>query len=388
MPVVASVEQLNALLPELAAEARSRGAEFETARRIAPDFADKLKHAGLARLLVPTHAGGLGCSLPDWLEVMMQLAEADASTAWVSAHASICSGLIYASADTRFRDEFFADPLACASWSNLPRVQVQELDDGLQISGNWAFESGCTMASHVGGLVVLPPQKDGAPPRQVVALMPVTQATIVETWDPVGLGGTGSHDVRFDNVFVPRHRTFAWPAAAPASDADYPARVFVPGVWFISNGAAATHLGLARRALDEARNEMRGKVERYSQRPLLEHPSTQRSLEAAEGLWFACRAGLREALRSVWDSALRSEPLSAEQRLSVRVAAVTAVQRSAEVVRMAYDAAGASAVRRSGVLERLLREASCLTHHISANLASYEQTGRVRSGIDALSLRV
>lgn len=388
MQVVASVEQLNALLPELAAEARSRGADFETARRIAPDFADKLKHAGLARLLVPKHKGGLGCSLPDWLEVMMQLAEADASTAWVSAHASICSGLIYASAEARFRDEFFADPLACASWSNLPRVQVQELDDGLQISGNWAFESGCTMATHVGGMVVLPPQQEGAPPRQVVALVPVAQATIVETWDPIGLGGTGSHDVRFDNVFVPNHRTFTWPAPAPASDADYPARIFVPGVWFISNGAAATYLGLARRALDEARNEMRGKVERYSQRPLLEHPSTQRSLEAAEGLWYACRAGLREALRAVWDCATRSEPLSADHRLNARVAAVTAVQRSAEVVRMAYDAAGASAVRRGGVLERLLREASCLTHHVSANLPSYEQTGRVRSGVDPLTLRV
>jgi len=222
----------------------------------------------------------------------------------------------------------------------------------------------------------------------VVALVPVAQATIVDTWDPVGLGGTGSHDVRLDDVFVPRYRTFSWPASAPAADAAYPARIFVPGIWFISNCAAATHLGLARRALDEARLEIRGKVERYSQQPLLQHPCTQRSLEAAEGLWWACRAGLREALRSVWDSALRGEPLSAEQRVNARVAAVTAVHRSAEVVRMAYDAAGASAVRRSGVLQRLLRDASCLTHHISVNLASYEQTGPVRSGVDEPSLLV
>jgi alkylation response protein AidB-like acyl-CoA dehydrogenase len=97
---------------------------------------------------------------------------------------------------------------------------------------------------------------------------------------------------------------------------------------------------------------------------------------------------LREALRSVWDSASRGEPLTTQQRLNARVAAVTAVHRSTEVVRMAYDAAGASAIRRGGVLERLLREASCLTHHISANLLSYEQTGRVRSGVDPLSLRI
>jgi len=386
MPVASSIDQLHALSPQLAAEARLRGPEFEAARRLTPDFAYKLRHAGLTRLLVPRQAGGLGGSLPEWLEAMMQLVEADASTAWVSAHGSICSGLIYASAHTRFRDEFFADPQAYASWSNLPRVEVQELDDGLQISGNWAFESGCTQASHVGGMVVLPPLTAGALPRLTVALVPVAQARIVETWDPVGLGGTGSHDVHFDNVFVPRYRTFSWPAEAPVSD--YPAAIFVPGTWFIANGAAATYLGLARRALDEARNELRGKLDRYTQQPLLKHPATQRSLEAAEGLWYACRAGMREVLGSVWASALRGEALSAQQRVEARVAAVTAVQRSAEIVRTAYDTAGASVVRRSGVLERLLREASCLTQHISANLASYELTGRVRSGVDALHLRV
>lgn len=89
-----------------------------------------------------------------------------------------------------------------------------------------------------------------------------------------------------------------WPAAAPAPDVDYPAKIYVPGIWFISNCAAATHLGLAQRALDEACNEMRGKIERYSWKPMREHPSTQRSLEAAEGLWSARRAGLREAIRA------------------------------------------------------------------------------------------
>jgi alkylation response protein AidB-like acyl-CoA dehydrogenase len=386
LPTVDSVEQLHALLPDLMAEARSRGPEFEAARQLAPDFADRLKRAGLIRMLVPRQAGGLGGSLPEWLEVMMQLAEADASTAWVCAHGGICSGLIHASADRAFRDEFFADPLAYASWSNLPRVTAQEREDGLQISGSWSFESGCTLASHVGGLVLLPPRGTGTSPRMTVALVPAAQARIELTWDPIGLGGTGSHDVHFDDVLVPRHRTFTWPAEAPVSD--YPSAIFVPGTWFISIGAAATHLGLARRALDEARKALQGKLDRYTQQPLLKHPATHRSLEAAEGLWFACRAGLRETLQSVWSSALRGQALSVEQRTQVRVAAVTAVQQSASIVRTAYDTAGAGAVRRSGVLERLLREASCLTHHVSVNLTSLELTGRVRSGIDALNLRI
>ena len=265
-------------------------------------------------------------------------------------------------------------------------MKVKEQDDGLRITGNWGFESGCTAATYVGGMVLLSSLADGGPPRMVAALAPVGDARIEETWDPVGLAGTGSHDVHFDDVFVPWHRTFPWPSGIPVSE--YPAAIFVPGGWFITIAAAATHLGLARRALDEARNELRGKNDRLTQRPLLEHPATQRSLEAAEGLWFACRAGLREALAQAWESALRGEAATTDVRINARVAAVTAVHRGTEVVRAAYDASGASAVRRAGVLQRLMRDASCLTHHISANQFSYELTGRVRCGIDELSFRI
>ena len=52
MKIVSSLDALQALMPDLAAEARSRGAEFEAARRIAPDFAHRLKCAGVARMLV------------------------------------------------------------------------------------------------------------------------------------------------------------------------------------------------------------------------------------------------------------------------------------------------------------------------------------------------
>jgi alkylation response protein AidB-like acyl-CoA dehydrogenase len=381
-----TMRTLQAALPDLAAEARARSVEFERQRKLSPDFADTLKRAGAFKVLVPTEAGGLGGSLTEWLEMAILLAEADASTGWVMAHANICAGIIYASAEPRFRDEFFSDPAACAAWSNLARVQVSEEAEGVRITGSWGFESGCTAATFVGGMVALSAAEKGGPARYVAALAPVGQAAIDETWDPIGLAGTGSHDVHFRDVLVPWHRTFDWPAGR--AQVPLPAAVFVPGGWFVAIGAAATHLGLARRALDEARNELRGKTDRYTRRPLLEDSATQRNLEAAEGLWFACRAGLREALETIWRSALCGQAPTTDMCINARVAAVTATQRGAEVVRAAYDAAGASAVRRTGVLQRLLREASCLTHHVSANQASYELTGRVRCGINQLSFRI
>jgi len=380
-----TIRDLRAALPELAAEAKARSLEFESLRKLPADFTDKLKRSGAFKVLVPADAGGVGGSLPEWLEMAMTLGEADASTAWVFSHANICSGLIYASADPAFVEEFFADPGACAAWSSLPRIQAVELADGIRITGSWGFESGCTASTFVGGMVTLAPDADGRP-RVVAALAPIGEATIEETWDPVGLAGTGSHDVHFDDVFVPWRRTFVWPAGRPK--APYPAAAFVPGAWFIAMGAAATHLGLARRALDEARNGLRGKTDRYTNRVLLDNDATQQRLEAAEGLWFACRAGMRGALTEIWEAAMRGEPPSMEMRLTARVAAVTATDMGAEIVRTAYDVAGASAIDRSGVMQRLMREASCLTHHVSAKRASYELTGRVRCGIDRLSFRV
>jgi alkylation response protein AidB-like acyl-CoA dehydrogenase len=380
-----TMRHLRSALPDLAAEARARAIEFERQRKLSADFTDKLKRAGALKVLVPADAGGLGGSLLEWLDIAMAFAEADASTGWVVAHANLCAGLIYASAEPRFRDEFLSDPGACAAWSNLPRVEAVEEKDGIRITGSWGFESGCSAATFVGGVVSLSPDAKGNP-RLVAALAPIREAVIEETWDPVGLAATGSHDVHFRNVLVPWHRTFAWPDGRPR--ATFPMAALVPGVWFISACAGATHLGLARRALDEARNELGGKTDRYTGKALLRHPATQRSLEAAEGLWFACRAGLREALGAIWEAALRGEPPRPRMSIEARVAAVTATQKGAEIVRAAYDACGASAIRRAGVLQRLLRDAACLTHHVSANMASYELTGRVRCGIDPMSFRI
>ena len=251
-------------LPDLAAEARARSLEFEERRKLAPDFADKLKRAGVFKLLVPADARGLAGSLPNGWKSSWRWLRPTPRPDGYPLMATFVPGLIYASAEPRLRDEFFADPGAYAAWSNLPRVKVKEQDDGIRITGSWGFESGCTTATFVGGMVTLSPLAEGGPPRMVAALAHVSEAKIEETWDPVGLAGTGSHDVHFDDVFVPWHRTFPWPSGIPVSA--YPAAIFVPGTWFVAICAAATHLGLARRALDEARNELRGKTDRYTQK--------------------------------------------------------------------------------------------------------------------------
>jgi hypothetical protein len=67
-----SLAGLSAALPDLTAEARARSLEFEDRRNLAPDFVEKLKVVGAFKVLVPTEAGGLGGSLPQFLELPWQ----------------------------------------------------------------------------------------------------------------------------------------------------------------------------------------------------------------------------------------------------------------------------------------------------------------------------
>lgn len=376
------LDALKRALPSLADEARSRAEEFESARNLAPDFVDKLKRAGVYRVLVARAQGGLGGSLRDWLDMALMLAEADASTGWAAGHGAICHAIVANIAPEGVVASVMADPMASVAWSNLPRVTVKHEPGGIRIDGRWSFTTGCLAATHVGGILSLPDDGSGAPPRTVVALAPRAEARIDQTWDPVGLAGTGSHDVVFEGVLVPYDRLFDWPDSRP--NTTLPTAVFVPGTWFISMCAAATHLGLARRALDEARAELTGKLDRFTQAPILQEQAVLRSLEEAEGLLYACKAGVIAALEAIWDSGQRHEPATAEMRINARLACVTAVHQGERIVRAAYRVAGASAVRRAGVLQRLLRDASCLIHHISTNKKSLDDIGQCRLDLQAL----
>jgi hypothetical protein len=65
MDTITSLRDLWAALPELAAEARARATEFETRRSLAPDFAERLKRAGVFKILVPDDVHGLARRCPN-----------------------------------------------------------------------------------------------------------------------------------------------------------------------------------------------------------------------------------------------------------------------------------------------------------------------------------
>jgi alkylation response protein AidB-like acyl-CoA dehydrogenase len=125
------------------------------------------------------------------------------------------------------------------------------------VTGRWPFNSGCPHASwlQVGVL------SDADPPWRF-AFVPARSAVIEDTWDAMGLRGTGSHHLSLADVPVPAEHLDA-PFFEPARHDGPLWRI--PLVTLGAMFLAAVPLGVARRALDEftalAAGQRRGPAE-------------------------------------------------------------------------------------------------------------------------------
>ena len=87
--------------------------------------------------------------------------------------------------------------------------RAQRDGDGWRVSGQWQFVSGIHNAQIFGATVHLYDGEEQVVEGNRYAVVPEGEFEIVDTWHVGGLRGSGSHDVRLDDVFVPGNRIIA-----------------------------------------------------------------------------------------------------------------------------------------------------------------------------------
>jgi alkylation response protein AidB-like acyl-CoA dehydrogenase len=136
------LEAARALAPRIAAEAD----RIDREKELPPELVDALADAGLFRLLVPRSIGGGELDLPSYVEVVEEIARADASTGWCvnqsAVRATTSAWMEHATA----RAIFGRDRDATIANGPLPGRAVP-VDGGYRLSGHWNFASGCRHAS-------------------------------------------------------------------------------------------------------------------------------------------------------------------------------------------------------------------------------------------------
>ncbi|WP_372760614.1 acyl-CoA dehydrogenase family protein, partial [Litorivivens sp.] len=191
------VADVTALLPTIAARAE----RCKDERRVPDDTVAELQQIGFFLALQPARYGGLELMPQDFFRAQMALAEACMSTAWACGIVAVHAYQLALMDDLAQQEVWGGDIHTRISSSYAPMGKVEVVDGGFQFSGRWGWSSGCDHCSWVllGGIV---PDEGYR-----TFLIPRTDYEIVDTWQVMGLQGTGSNDIVVRGTFVPEHRT-------------------------------------------------------------------------------------------------------------------------------------------------------------------------------------
>src|ERR1700734_3475899 len=252
------VERAKALAPLIAAEAD----EIEQTRRLTPKLVSALIENGLYRSLLPKSVGGFESPPVVFMEMLEEIAKADASTAWCVGQCSVVA-MTAAYLDADVAHQVFGKPDDIMAWGAIAH-DVQAVPGGYTISARWDFASGMRQANWLGAHVqVLEAdgtrrmKPDGTPEIRTI-VFPASSATKYDVWDVIGLSGTGTDSYSVDNLFIPDKHVALRDDPKGLRETG-PLYAFTTFAMF-GLGFAAISVGVGRAMLDAVTELSRGKA--------------------------------------------------------------------------------------------------------------------------------
>lgn len=370
---------------------RSSAAAGERDMALPDEIHRAFTEAGVYRMLVPRDAGGDEVDLPTALRVIETLAAADGSAGWcaaIGAGTTMFGGFL---APDAARSTLWRDPDHPTAGVFAPSGEARPVDGGYLVTGRWRMASGCRRSTWMlGNCVVIDERAQAAPdgpPRTRMMAFPMQDATIHETWDVVGLRGTGSHDVSIEDAFVPTERSFAMWVDGPR----HASRIYAfPFVGFLYCALAAVATGIARGAIDtviEAAADRAGQGLQGAPGPAdARGPTDARgtdgrdeALEAAlnriphhvateyaqiEAEARASQGGMFRVVERVWDRVASGEEPWPSDGDDIVLASLHAARTAALLVPRAFRLGGAAVLHASHPLQRALRDIHVALQHL------------------------
>ncbi|MDH6193981.1 3-hydroxy-9,10-secoandrosta-1,3,5(10)-triene-9,17-dione monooxygenase [Mycobacterium frederiksbergense] len=351
--VLAGVDELLPLL-------RERAQATEDLRAIPDESLSALEEIGFFKLLQPEQWGGLQCAPTIYCEAVRRLASACGSTGWVAGVLAVHNWHLALFDQQAQEDVWGDDPSARVSSSYAPMGAGHVVDGGYLVSGSWQWSSGSAHATwaFVGGPVI----KDGRPVDFGSFLIPISDYTIDDVWNVVGLRGTGSNTVVVKDAFVPRHRFLSYKAMNDGTAGGYQtntAPVYkMPWGTIHPTTISTPIVGMAYGAYD-AHVEHQGKRVRaaYAGEKAKDDPFAKiRIAEAASDI----DAAWRQLSGNVADEyALLSagKEIPFELRARARRDQVRATGRAIASIDRLFEASGATALANDAPVQRFWRDA-------------------------------
>jgi alkylation response protein AidB-like acyl-CoA dehydrogenase len=364
---------------QLAPQIRACAEEIEAARELPRPLFEALADAGMFHLALPRTLGCPELDLPTYIQVIEELGQADASTAWM-----INQGGIFATYAARMPPEvaraIWIDPprSVVANTPPVPSAQAVVVSGGYRVTGRQGFSTGCRHATWLAPYAQIiergQPRRlaDGQPETRYL-FVPVAEAERLDTWHVRGLRGTGTHHFAVHEVFVPEERSILGRSTPLIENGPL---YRIPRTLLFASGDAAVALGVARAALTTFAELAGAKTPRGMPGLLREQPMVQADIGHADVNIRAGRALLTETVRDSWATVSAGGTLSLDQRAALRIATTHAMWLAMQVVDTVYHAAGATAVYEGHPLQRAFQDIHVMSQHVQARRTHYELVGR------------
>ncbi|WP_407156935.1 acyl-CoA dehydrogenase family protein [Bradyrhizobium sp. STM 3557] len=364
-------------LRELAPNIAARSKEIEDGRRVPGDIALSLRKLGLFRSLLPRSLGGLELTAPDVVQMLEILAAADSSVGWI-AMIGVTSQIFCTRAPLAVLERVYRnDPDALIVGVGTPVGQAEKIDGGYRVSGRWPFSSGCQNAQWIGGHCVV--CKDGQPvmtehgPQTKLFLLPADRWRIEETWQAVGLTGTGSHHVVLDNIEVPEAEAFNLFGGKSAVAGPLESDVMP----FNASFHAAVAVGIASGAMaDLVAMANSGRRQLFAATELKDSAVFQHEVGKLNAELRAARALTRMQVESQWSRAVAGTVDSNTDLAEGLQGSAWVNAACTNVVSGCYALGGSSAIMNSSPLQRRLRDIHTARQHGFAQERFYGSAGR------------
>ena len=350
---------------------RERAQASEDARVLTRDNEQLLHETGLFRFQQPKIFGGMELPFVALVDIVAEIGRGCPSTAWNVGNLGCHHWILgYYHPDTQ-HELWDANPdVLIASSIALAAGRARKVDGGFSVSGRWPFSSGVDNSDW--NMLAATVYDGDKPVDSRLCVVPKSDYQIVDTWDAMGMGATGSKDVAASDVFVPDRRALALsdcrggfdhPGAALNKGALYG----IPIVAASSHPLAPAALGAAEGAYEIFLASMAKRAGTYTGAKVADFQAVQIKVARARSLIDAARHLLRQSAIAFDDYARRGATPDLETKLRFRAHSAFAVGQSREAVETLWSCYGAQGLYRRDPLQRHLRDVIAVAQHFSFN---------------------
>jgi alkylation response protein AidB-like acyl-CoA dehydrogenase len=348
---------------------RDKAAGIEKQRSLTPEVVDRLVGDGLFRITQPRIYGGLGLEPKSAWQAVFEIARGCSSTAWILGLSSANVVMIGKFSDEAQRDVFLSGKPTIVSLLTGgvgQDIAVEHVDGGMLLSGRWRYASGIDVASWAGLLVPIP--RDGKAVMHVVLVPADAFAIDHQSWDVLGMRGTGSKDIWLQKTFVPEHRWMDWQTLQDGGRhptcLQHGPITSVPLNAVNAMSTLAPTLGVASAVAEEFCAIVRAKVSPAAQKALIEDRVAQIEAATSEATLAILRRSLLDDAEDIVREAQQPGGIGLADRAAMRTRIAVASRLALRTAQGMFAALGGSVLPTGTRIERLFRDLHAMSSHM------------------------